>query len=383
MYNMVELILSILYVLLTLLSVFFAWKLMYAFKHFKMKRLLSEPSMLRDMPSVSVCIPARNETAAMSQCLEKVIASTYPKLEIIVLDDDSADNTSYLIKSFAHAGVRFVEGSPLPDGWVGKNHALQGLLDEASGSLVLYMDVDTQIQPDTIEQLVSYMRQERASMISVLPLRTDNWRTSVLFGSMRYFWELILHRSRKPAVASSAWMINRQLLIDEFGGFNTIKNVIQPESSLAAHFAEKKAYSFLIGTPLLGVSFEKKWLSQVDTSIRLLYPIVGGRLFKGLIAALILILLNLPTFFVIDGFFDGWTVIQIAASWQLCVFVAIYALYLDTVWKRGWWVGALLWPYIIAQEFILLVFSIVGYLRHSITWKGRSVIASATSLRAK
>lgn len=380
---MVELILSILYVLLTLLSVFFAWKLMYAFKHFKMKRLLSEPSMLRDMPSVSVCIPARNETAAMSQCLEKVIASTYPKLEIIVLDDDSADNTSYLIKSFAHAGVRFVEGSPLPDGWVGKNHALQGLLDEASGSLVLYMDVDTQIQPDTIEQLVSYMRQERASMISVLPLRTDNWRTSVLFGSMRYFWELILHRSRKPAVASSAWMINRQLLIDEFGGFNTIKNVIQPESSLAAHFAEKKAYSFLIGTPLLGVSFEKKWLSQVDTSIRLLYPIVGGRLFKGLIAALILILLNLPTFFVIDGFFDGWTVIQIAASWQLCVFVAIYALYLDTVWKRGWWVGALLWPYIIAQEFILLVFSIVGYLRHSITWKGRSVIASATSLRAK
>ncbi|MDB5167655.1 MAG: hypothetical protein JWN26_800 [Candidatus Saccharibacteria bacterium] len=380
---MVELILSVLYGLLTIFSVLFVWKLMYAFKHFKMKNLLSEPSMLKDMPSVSVCIPARNETEAMTQCLERVIASTYPKLEIIVLDDSSADNTSYLIKSFAHAGVRFVEGSALPEGWVGKNHALQGLLHEASGTLILYMDVDTQIKPDTIEQLVSYMRQEKASMISVLPLRDDGWRSSVLFGTMRYFWELILNRKKKPAVASSAWMIKRRQLIDEFDGFNTIKSTIQPESALAALLARRKEYSFLISTPLLGVSFEKKWLSQVDTSIRLLYPIVGGRIARGIIGAIVLILLNLPTFFIIDGFVDGWSIIQIAAAWQLCVFIAIYALYLDTVWNRGWWIGALLWPYVIAQEFVLLVFSIVGYLRHSITWKGRSVTALATSLRAK
>ena len=383
MYNMVELILSVLYGVMTILSALFAWKLMYAFRHFKMKKLLSEPSMLSDMPSVSVCIPARNETEAMTECLERVIASTYPKLEIIVLDDSSADNTSYLIKSFAHAGVRFVEGSSLPDGWVGKNFALQGLLGEASGSLVLFMDVDTQIKPDTIEQLVSYMRQEKASMVSVLPLRNDSWRASVLFGTMRYFWELVLHRKNKPAVASSAWMIKRQLLIDEFDGFKGIKSTIQPESSIAAQLAMHSQYSFLISTPLLGVSFEKKWQSQVDTSIRLLYPIIGGRIGKGIIGAIILIVLNLPTFFIVDGFVDGWSVIQIAAVWQLCIYIAIYAMYLDTVWNRGWWIGALLWPYIIAQEFILLVFSIVGYLRHNITWKGRSVSALPTSLRAK
>ena len=39
------------------------------------------------LPSVSVCIPARNETHAMSECLESVLASDYPKLEAIVLDD--------------------------------------------------------------------------------------------------------------------------------------------------------------------------------------------------------------------------------------------------------------------------------------------------------
>src|ERR1700759_1043342 len=130
---MLVFILYILYGLLILSSFYFLSKLVFAFNHFKMKTILSDSKMLKDLPSVSVCIPARNETHAMSQCLERVIASTYPKLEVIVLDDSSVDDTSVLIKAYAHAGVRFVEGSRLPKGWLGKNHALQGLLHEASG----------------------------------------------------------------------------------------------------------------------------------------------------------------------------------------------------------------------------------------------------------
>jgi len=380
---MVELILTTLYGVLTIVSVLFAWKLMYVFKRFKMKRLISEPSMLRDMPSVSVCIPARNEADAMTQCLERVIASTYPKLEIIVLDDSSGDNTSHLIKAFAHSGVRFVEGSPLPEGWLGKNYALQGLLDEASGTLVLFMDVDTHIKPDTIEQLVSYIRQENATMISVLPERHDGWRASVLFSTMRYFWELMLHRRSTPAVASSAWMVHRQQFIDDCDGFNNMRLHIQPEATCASLFSKSNEYSFLIGTPLLGVTYEKKWASQVDTSIRLLYPIFGGRWYGAIPAIGLLLLLNLPTLFIIGGFIDGWSIIQIAAAWQLSVFIAIYGLYLGTVWKKGWWFGAVLWPYIIAQELALLICSITSYLRHSVTWKGRPVAVKATSLPVK
>ena len=353
---------------------------MFAFKHFKIKQLLSEPSMLKDMPSVSVCIPARNETVAMTQCLERVIASRYPKLEIIVLDDSSADNTSYLIKSFAHSGVRFVEGSKLPAGWLGKNHALQGLLNEASGSLVLFMDVDTQIGPDTIEQLVSYLRQENASMISVLPMRNDGYRVSVLLSTLRYFWELIRHTRHSPAASSSAWMIDRKLLIDDLDGFKLVKNDIQPEAKIAAQLAMQNKYRFLIGTSMLGVSFEKKWESQVDTSVRLLYPLLGGNLKGGFLGLLFLLALNLPTIFILDGFVYGWSVIQIAAFWLLCIFIAMYALYLDKVWAKAWWLGALLWPYIVAQELAILIISIVRYKRGTISWKGRPITSLASSL---
>ena len=376
---MLELILYGLYGLLTLVSIFFVWKLMFAFKHFKVKQLLSEPSMLKDLPSVSVCIPARNETVAMTQCLERVIASRYPKLEVIVLDDSSADNTSYLIKSFAHSGVRFVEGSKLPDGWLGKNHALQGLLNEASGSLVLFMDVDTQVAPDTIEQLVSYLKQEKASMISVLPMRNDGYRVSVLLGTLRYFWELMRHKSGRPAVASSAWMIDRKLLIDDLGGFKQIKSDIQPEAKLATRLSAQNAYRFLIGTPMLGVSFEKKWESQIDTSVRLLYPILGGHLSGAMFGFVFLLILNLPTIFIVDGFIHGWTVIQIVALWQSCIFIAIYARYLDKVWAKAWWLGALLWPYIIAQELAVLIISVVRYRLGDVSWKGRPITSLASS----
>lgn len=346
---------------------------MFAFQHFKMKKLLSAPSMLKDLPSVSVCIPARNETHAMTQCLERIISSSYPKLEIIVLDDNSADNTSTLIKAFAHAGVRFVEGTSLPDGWLGKNNALQGLLDEASGTYILYIDVDTQILPDTIGQLVSYIEQEKVSMISVLPRRQDGWRTSVVFGTLRYFWELILHRKVVPAVASSAWMIHRHTLRDQLGGFEAYKSDVQPEAKLAATLSLSNSYRFIIGTPLLGVSYEKKWLSQVQTSIRLLYPILGGRLLGNLLALIGLLILNLPLFVLVTGLFNGWSVFQTFALWQLCVFSALYGLYLDKVWQKGWWFGGIMWSYIIAQECVVLIASIYRHLSHSIVWKGRPV----------
>jgi chlorobactene glucosyltransferase len=345
-----------------------------------MKKLVSAPSMLHNMPSVSVCIPARNETHAMTECLERVIASSYPKLEIIVLDDSSVDNTSHLIKAFAHSGVRFVEGSKLPHGWLGKNHALQGLLNEASGSLVLFMDVDTHIKPDTIEELVSYMRQERVSMTSVLPMREDGIRSSVILSTLRFFWELILQHPSRPAAASSAWMIDRNVLIDEFGGFTQIKSVIRPETALATKLSAYNRYRFMIGTPLLGVSYEKKWSSQIDTSVRLLYPVFGGRVLYGLLAVLFLLFLNLPTICIIYGLSTEWTIVQIVAFWQTCLFIAIYARYLSAIWKKGWWLGALLWPYIIAQELIVLIISIYRYMKGTITWKGRPV---SISLRAK
>ncbi len=369
---MIELTLYVLYGLLTIISIVFVFRLMFAFKHFTMKTNASVPSMLKDLPSVTVCVPARNEKDAMTQCLERVIASRYPKLEIIVLDDSSADNTSILIKSFARAGVRFVEGSNLPAGWLGKNHALQELLEESSGTYILYLDVDTHIEPDTIGELVAYAQSEKADMVSVLPRREDGWRTSVLFSPLRYFWTMLLHRTSRPAVASSAWLVNRRSL-EEFGGIEPYKDDVQPEARIAALFSTRNAYRFIVSTPLIGVSYEKKWQSQIDTSIRLIFPLLGKNIGLSILAILFLALLQAPLIALVAGLFDGWTLVQSVALWQLCLFVALYGMYLGSVWRKAWWFGALLWPVVLTQEIIIVIISIIRYQRRTVTWKGRSV----------
>ena len=254
----------------------YVWvRLRHAFGLFRMPPKIKELRAEDDLPSVSLCIPARNEVHAMTDCLENALLSHYPKLEIIVLDDASHDDTGNLIKSFAHAGVRFIEGSPLPDGWLGKNHALDGLAGQASGSLLLFADVDTRFSPDTIGQIVAYMADQSADMVSVMPLRYKAMRESAIFATLRHFWNLLAHDKQHPAVASSAWMIKRQAL-EAAGGFAGVASDVRPEKSLAALVAKNGVYRFIISTVELGVSYEKKLSSQYETAMRLYYPDFGA-----------------------------------------------------------------------------------------------------------
>ena len=351
-------------------------QLWFAMRHFTPPIFESKPSKETDMPSVTVCIPARNEMHALVDCLQKVIASDYEKLEIIVLDDVSADNTSSLIKSFAKDGVRFVEGKELPLGWIGKNNALQGLLSEASGTYILFMDVDTRIAPNAVSNLVRYAQQQRASMVSVLPRREDSWRASVLFSPLRYFWEVIFHSRVSPATASNAWLINRQVLLDRFNGFEALKTVVQPESKLSASLSASGEYRFLIGTTAFGIAYEKKWRSQLVTSTRLLFPLLENKLLMAAIAVLDLIILLVPIIMTVAVFFTKIDTVHIIGLGIALLYAGMYGWYLRRVWNKGVFFGALLWPLLLVQEIILIVASVYQYTRRTVKWKGRKVLAN-------
>lgn len=345
------------------------YRLQRSLRRFRIKK---QYTAAIEAPSVSVCIPARNETHAMTECLERVLASDYRKMEVIVYDDSSVDDTSILVRSFAHAGVRFVPGDTLPEGWLGKNHALEVLAREASGTFVVFMDVDTTIQPTTISQLVGYTMTEDMVMTSVIPGRIDVARASVLFGHLRYFWQLITTRPSAPATSSALWMIKRRVLLDVLGGFESHKDEVEPEAHIAAIIGVR-AYHCLVGGAALGVNYEKKWQSQVESSRRLLYPMMGG-VWYGAVAGLVaLLLLNIPQLIVLSVFWMGWTPL---AAMALCVTVAFagtYAIYTRATWGYLWWLGLFVWSIVILQELLLAVYSIVGYARQTITWKGRLV----------
>lgn len=324
---------------------------------------LTEPSEVGSaVPTVSVCIPARNEMHALADCLEKVLESTYPKLEVIVYDDESQDDTPTIIKSFAHDGVRFVGGDTLPDSWLGRNYALERLAREASGAFIVFMDVDTRIRPDTIGEIVKVMTSSNVDMLSVLPRREDVGRSSVWFGTLRYFWQLVGLSSARAAVSSSLWAVRRSVLLDR-GGFEGQKTHVEPEADLATLLGNR--YRYVAAN--MGVSFEKKWRSQINTSRRLLFLQYG---ISGLLA---LILLNLPTAFVAYGIIVGSGMLVGASILVWAIFACIYGMYLRVAWGRRGIMGALLWPYVVLQELAVMVMSLWGYVRGTVAWKQRTV----------
>ncbi len=341
------------------------------FRMFRITLPAMSPDTVETLPTVSLCIPARDETHAMTSCLESALRASYPKLEIIVLDDGSRDNTGHLIKSFAHSGIRFVEGSALPTGWLGKNHALQGLLKESSGSYILFADVDTHFSVDSINQIVAYALQKNASMVSVLPYRENTLRPSAMFATFRHFWSMIGHSRKSPAVASNAWLVKREVIENEFHGFEAIKTAVRPEKHIAMALAARNEYRFVISGRSLGVSYEKKLSSQYETSIRIYYPDFGLR---GVVLRSVgLFILLVPYLLVIAGLIAGDYITALAAGVVTIVISVLNAWYLGVLRSNNYGIASVCLPFIIIREIILLLSSVVMYRTNKVNWKGRPV----------
>src|ERR1044072_7536932 len=101
-------------------------------------------------PPVSVIVPAFNYAAVIEQTVRALAASTYPELEIIVVDDGSTDDTAGVVERLAVACVRVVRQAN-----TGKAGALNTAIAGARHDLIVSVDADTAFQPDTVAILVA------------------------------------------------------------------------------------------------------------------------------------------------------------------------------------------------------------------------------------
>ena len=118
---------------------------------------------------VSVILPARNEALHIGACVRSVLSSTWPNLELIVVDDHSVDGTSALARDAAGGDTRMtlVSAPDLAAGWFGKQWACQSGAAQATGSLLLFIDADTRHSPDLVGRLVRARAQRGAELMSV------------------------------------------------------------------------------------------------------------------------------------------------------------------------------------------------------------------------
>lgn len=124
---------------------------------------------LENPPLVSVIVPARNEAHNIARCVTSILSTTYPNLELIVVDDSSTDGTAQIAREAAQRDprARFITSPPLPEGWFGKQWACATGAKVAHGSVLQFTDADTVHGADLVTRSMNAMRRTRAQLFSV------------------------------------------------------------------------------------------------------------------------------------------------------------------------------------------------------------------------
>lgn len=117
------------------------------------------------IPSISIIIPARNEEYNLPTLLSSLKVQTLTPDEVIVVDDNSEDNTAAIAKKH---NARLISSSSLPKGWYGKPWSCYSGAQEARGDIFIFLDADTFLEPDGLQKMVSTFLRSKG-VISILP----------------------------------------------------------------------------------------------------------------------------------------------------------------------------------------------------------------------
>ena len=122
-------------------------------------------------PRVSVLVPARDEAKVIGRLAAAVLANRDVDLELVVLDDDSRDDTARIITDLAaeDSRVRLVRGQPLQAGWCGKQHACFQLAQAARHDILLFLDADVTLEPDAVARTVAFLDTRGVDLASGFP----------------------------------------------------------------------------------------------------------------------------------------------------------------------------------------------------------------------
>ncbi|MGB8931594.1 MAG: glycosyltransferase, partial [Anaeromyxobacteraceae bacterium] len=172
---------------------------------------------------VSVVVPAFDEERTLRDAVQSILASDWPDLEVIVVDDGSRDRTSEVVRDLADAGrIRLIRQE---NG--GKASALNAGIAAATGEVVLYTDADSVFLPDTIPLTVRWFGDPRVDAVcgNDAPLRPGTAlqklmvvTTHIGTGFVRRALSII---GSLPIISGNLGAIRRSVLA-EIGGFERI-----------------------------------------------------------------------------------------------------------------------------------------------------------------
>ncbi len=204
------------------------------------KRL--QPGVSSRQPPVTVMVAARNEAACIATCLEHLLRQDYPRerLEIIIVDDRSSDDTGRIVRRFAdrHAHLKFVRITERSATMAPKKYALDLAIKQAKGEIILTTDADCRPQAGWVRCMVRHFQPQVGMVAGYNPYETPE-NTGNLFQEMLaldYFAMAAVAAASAgagfPMSCSGGNLAYRKSIYRECGGFGRFANTISGDDDL-------------------------------------------------------------------------------------------------------------------------------------------------------
>ena len=204
-------------------------------------RLPEHDRLPAGLPSITIIVPARNESGAIRACLESLIAQDYAPLQIIAVNDRSTDATGTEMDSLVSPRLRVLHITELPAEWLGKTHAMASAAALAETDFLLFTDADILFSPDAIRRALANAVETNADHLVLAPTTIiKRWDEAAVISFFQVFslwaarpWKVADPKALRDAIGVGAFNLVRTSAYRQVGGFEALRMEIVEDLGLA------------------------------------------------------------------------------------------------------------------------------------------------------
>lgn len=211
-----------------------------------------QPDQTADLTAVTVLVPARNEAVTITATLT-ALKQQAPALKVILIDDESTDDTATLARASGLEQLTIITGTPLPKGWSGKLWALEQGRQQVQTPYLLLLDADIVLKPALVATALTMMQQQNLKMLSLMAnLKMVSLWERLFLPAFIFFFKLLypFQLANKPntmiAAAAGGFILLDTAVLTQLGGFDCIKNALIDDCALAKA-VKKQGYKTWLG----------------------------------------------------------------------------------------------------------------------------------------
>ena len=320
---------------------------------------------------VSILIPARNEADNILTLLRSIQQQNYEDYEVIILDDDSTDDTYKICSTFAakHARFRVIKGEELPYDWLGKNYACYQLAKQAKGDYLLFLDADELVRDDLIGSALHRMRLLHLGLLSLFTnQQMDTFGEKLVVPLMHYILLnllplrlIYLIKNSAVAAASGQFMLFDAAVYRQQQWHEQAKDKVVEDVEIM-RMVKSAGYNgeALLANGMISCRMYKNYADAVDGFS------------KNFLAAFNYSVMGLLVYLVV--IIGGPMIVLITLNFQLIFFMAglimLTRIMISLSAGQNAWLNLLLHPLQMLNLVLIAFLAIQKYLTKTTVWKG-------------